>query len=240
MVDAATLLEPIGGLQVVVATVAVLLLAAYLTRTLYAAEPLPGALSKKGTVALDAAAFAAHDEARRDLGRVFCAKGIYVTRGDGASPQILAPPEGLPSGIQPEALAAQHAAFVAAVERMRERPLSEDELRRLVSHLTVSPTISVLAAVNVPPMLLQNRCVVHISADGPVRAFTIGYIGTPIAATTPAGKYAPFVLVVASSDLRDSATAEPSTLACSIAYSVRKAKYPRIEDEIAKVALEGA
>jgi len=118
------------------------------------------------------------------------------------------------------------------------RMLSTAELGRLAAHLSVSPTITVLASVGLPPMLLQNRFVIRFAADGSMRVFTLGYVGTPSAASTPAGKSAPFVLSVASPDLQESATADPSTMACSVGYTARKTKYPRIQDEIAKVALE--
>ena len=226
------------GLPTLVATVAVLLLAAYLSRKTKV-EPLPGSLSQTGNIALDVSAFADEDEARRDLGRAYCARGLYATRADGAVPQLLDPPEDLPKGIEKEALESQYQAFTAAVERFRGTAPSASELSRLAAHLTVSPTISVLAAVNVAPMLLQNRFVIRLATDGSIRVLTMGYIGTPIAARTPAGAHAPYVLSVASPDLRDEATSDPSTLACTVSYSVRSARYPRIEEELAKVALHG-
>ncbi|KAL1495440.1 hypothetical protein AB1Y20_016808 [Prymnesium parvum] len=213
----------------------VLVLALYVsTRT----QPkLPGNLSPRGSVSLDASAFAPFDEARRDLGRLFAARGVYVSRADGTPPQRLEPPASLPSGIEKHALDAQYEAFALALRPFREQPLSSSELERLTSHLTVSPTITVLTSLNVPPMLLQSRFVLRLPRQGSIHSFSIGYLGTPISAAA-AAKYAPFVLTVATPDLCDAASAQSDSRACTVTYSVRKTKYSRIEEELDKVAVE--
>ena len=222
-----------------VLTVMVLVIVTAILLRWRSTPPLPGGLSWSGSVELDDSAFAHKDEARRDLCRAFCADGIYVQQAhDGRPPELLPPPIGLQSGIQKEELDAQYDAFSATLlRRCSTHPLTLTELERLVAHLSVSPTISVLAAVGVPPMLLQNRFVLHFSTDGSLRVFTLGYVGTPIAAARPADKHAPFVLAVSSPDLRDSATANARTLACTMVYRVWVARYPKIETELAKVGI---
>lgn len=217
-------------------TMAVIVLATIVIRRRGSTPPLPGALSWRGSVALDKGAFAAQDEALRDLGRAFCAGGVYLQQGGDRTPSKLICPPDLPLGIDRQALDAQYTAFKEVIRSKCAHPPTAGEFDRLSAHLTVSPTISVLAAVGVPPMLLQNRFVVSVASDRSLRAFTLGYLGTPIAASRPADKYAPFVLSVASPDLRDSATADPTSLACTVAYSVRVTRHPKIETEIAQEA----
>lgn len=195
---------------------------------------LPPHISEKGLVALDDNAFAPSEEARRDLGRTFSAKGIYYSRGDGNAPQIIPFPDGLSSATHKEALDAQFSAFMAALSSIRGCPLSESEQNRTAAHLAVAPTITVLTAINAPPMLLQNRFIVRIHEDGSIYVMTMGYFSTSVDTMTPATKRTPFIFSVSSPDLRDSATERPGSLSCTVSYRIRHAMFVRIEDEISK------
>lgn len=219
-------------LATMLATAAAVLLAMWL---LGKSPQLPGNLSSKGSVVLDSTAFAAHDEARRDLGRSFCAHGIYVSSPDNTVPTLLKPSESPPIGVDKEALEAQFKAFCTCLKSLSSRThsLSPSELERVASYLTVSPTVSLLLAVGAPPMLTQSRFVIHFGNSSSIHVYSIGYVGTPGSSQRSVSKQTQYVLSVVSPDLRDDLAS--ASIGNTVTYSVQKAKCTKIEDELKTV-----
>ena len=122
-----------------------------------------------------------------------------------------------------------------------ETSLPAKTVARLLPMLTVNPALSALSDTGELPMMLQNRFVIQLrrteESDGgsgggmSLHVVTLGFVGPPKPGGGPNHKSAPYVLVVASSDLLAAPPEASESRSYRIAYSVRKAKRTLIAEE---------
>lgn len=177
-------------------------------RYLIAQATLPGALQSAGQVSMSGA-MPAESEARRDYCRAFMGGVVTVLPPGAVAPEPLVAPADLPKGVDAAALEAQEEALLEALGAA----LASDgvapppgALRKLLPFLSVSPTIAVLDAAGVPPMVQQHRFAVCSSLHGEaekvtrLRVLVAGFVGTPVSGASPSSKHTPYLLAVASSN----------------------------------------
>ena len=197
-----------------------------------------------GVVSLSDKDFGDEGETRRDACRAFVAGSIFFhdAREPDTPAVLLQKPDGLAPGVDASALEKQLDAMTALLRaHLGETSLPAKTVARLLPMLTVNPALSALSDTGELPMMLQNRFVIQLrrteESDGgsgggmSLHVVTLGFVGPPKPGGGPNHKSAPYVLVVASSDLLAAPPEASESRSYRIAYSVRKAKRTLIAEE---------
>lgn len=199
---------------------------------------LPGNLGRTGSITLTASRD--DSEALRDFARVWLANGGDLFLACGGSELITLQRPGSADGTasageaaaiaEEEFCGAVHKAVVQHIDEAFDERKQRDLVRRLMSQMTVDPTIQIVTQHGLLPSVVQPKFVVLVSKQQ-VRVATYAFIGSPVCGDRPNRKWTPFLMRMVTCNLVELSSAVDISYAVSSSGSCRSVE-ERIRAEL--------